>query len=78
MIPVSGAPFPCRSIVKLLPIQLLKATNSAFTFTPPNTQGYFANNNGIRYDIAHAQQLLSEAGFPNSEGFRNRIDLQYQ
>ena len=48
----------------------------AFTFTPPNTQGYFANNNSIRYDITHEQQLLSEAGFPNGEGFPE-IELTY-
>tara|TARA_B100000767_G_C19774173_1_gene541700 strand:+ start:3343 stop:4980 length:1638 start_codon:yes stop_codon:yes gene_type:complete len=48
----------------------------AFTFTPPNTQGYFADNNSIIYDVASARKLLSQAGFPNGEGFPE-IELTY-
>ncbi len=40
----------------------------AFTFTPPDTQGYTAEPY-IRYDIAAARALLAEAGYPEGEGF---------
>ena len=39
----------------------------AFTFTPPNTQGYFANNNSIRYDIAHAQISRAKRAFQTAK-----------
>jgi oligopeptide transport system substrate-binding protein len=40
----------------------------AFTFTPPNTLGYTAED-GFAEDIAAAKALLAEAGYANGEGF---------
>ena len=40
----------------------------AFTFTPPNTLGYTAEN-GFAEDLETAKALLAEAGYTNGEGF---------
>lgn len=40
----------------------------AFTFTPPNTLGYTAEN-GFAEDLETAKALLAEAGYANGEGF---------
>lgn len=40
----------------------------AYSFTPPDVQGYTAKAQ-VRYDVAGAQRLLAEAGYPNGEGF---------
>ena len=40
----------------------------AFTFTPPNTLGYTAED-GFAEDIGAAKALLAEAGYPGGEGF---------
>ena len=40
----------------------------AFSFTPPNTLGYTAEN-GFTEDIQAAKALLAEAGYANGEGF---------
>jgi oligopeptide transport system substrate-binding protein len=36
---------------------------------PPGMKGYVPPPSGISYDIAQAQKLLTEAGFPNGKGF---------
>ena len=41
----------------------------AYTITPPGTAGYFADST-ISYDPDQARTLLSEAGYPNGEGFQ--------
>ncbi len=41
---------------------------AAYTFTPPNTNGFTSNHN-FKYDIEGARHLLKEAGFPNGKGF---------
>jgi len=52
----------------------------AFSFTPPETQGYFPPEGedafSIRYDIAKAKDLLAEAGFPEGKGFPT-LELLY-
>jgi oligopeptide transport system substrate-binding protein len=48
----------------------------AFTFTPPNTKGYYAKNDAIRYDPKLAKKFLSQAGFENGQGFPE-IELTY-
>lgn len=48
----------------------------AYTYTPPNTQGYFAKSSSLKYDIEKARVLLAEAGYPNGQGFPE-IDLTY-
>jgi oligopeptide transport system substrate-binding protein len=48
----------------------------AYVFTPPDTQGYFANSGALRYDIQTARQLLSEAGYPDGDGFPT-LELLY-
>ena len=48
---------------------ILRAGQSpAYHFTPPNTGGYSATRQ-FDYDPELARQLLSEAGYPNGEGF---------
>ncbi|MEM7195198.1 MAG: peptide ABC transporter substrate-binding protein [Pseudomonadota bacterium] len=41
----------------------------AFSFTPPNTQGYFPPDPLIQFDPVGARSLLAEAGFPEGQGF---------
>ena len=40
----------------------------AYTFTPPNTNGYTADAR-LSYDVAGARRLLAEAGYPDGKGF---------
>ncbi|WP_461518173.1 peptide ABC transporter substrate-binding protein [Porticoccus sp.] len=40
----------------------------AYTFTPPDTLGYTAED-GFHYDPEQARQLLAEAGYPGGKGF---------
>src|SRR5690606_16149318 len=40
----------------------------AFSFTPPNTDGYTSEAQMV-YDPELARSLLAEAGYPNGEGF---------
>ncbi len=48
----------------------------AYSFTPPNTQGYFPPDSPIRFDPETARALLAEAGFPGGEGFPE-LELLY-
>ena len=41
----------------------------ALHFVPPGIRGYTPPETGISYDVAHAQKLLAEAGFPDGKGF---------
>ncbi|MGI9316504.1 MAG: peptide ABC transporter substrate-binding protein [bacterium] len=41
----------------------------AYSFTPPNTKGYFPPKNEIFYSLERARALLAESGFPAGEGF---------
>lgn len=38
-------------------------------FVPPGIHGYQPPASGLRYDVAEARKLLSEAGFPDGRGF---------
>jgi len=40
----------------------------AYTFTPPNTNGYTADAR-LSYDVAGARRLLADAGYPDGKGF---------
>lgn len=47
-------------------------TAPAMTFTPPGVFGYidgFSEDIGIAYNINQARQWLSDAGYPNGQGF---------
>ena len=48
----------------------------AYSFTPPNTQGYYPPPSPISFDVSQARQLLSEAGFPDGQGFPE-LELLY-
>jgi len=48
----------------------------AFSFTPPNTQGYQPPSGILSYDVGLARQLLADAGFPNGKGFPT-LELLY-
>ncbi len=53
----------------------------AWSFVPPDTAGYtyprtFINDSPSKQDIATAQRLLKEAGYPDGKGFP-KIDLLY-
>ena len=41
----------------------------AYSFTPPDTQGYYPPPSAISYDPELARELLRKAGFPGGEGF---------
>ena len=47
----------------------------AYSFTPPNTQGYTAPQSIISDDIPAAQKLLAAAGFPDGKGFPELVLL---
>ena len=47
----------------------------AFSFTPPDTNGYTARARG-EYDVERARTLLAEAGYPDGKGFPT-IELMY-
>ena len=48
----------------------------AYSFTPPNTQGYYPPDSPISYDPKAAQLALSEAGYPGGEKFP-QLELLY-
>jgi len=48
----------------------------AYSFTPPDTQGYFPPPSPISYDIHQAKQLLTDAGFKDGAGFPE-LELLY-
>ncbi len=52
----------------------------AFSFTPPDTQGYFPpegeGSYAISYNVPRARALLAEAGFPEGDGFPE-LELLY-
>lgn len=58
-------------------IFISEAAFPAMTFTPPGLVGHvdgFSQGVGIPYDVAQAQQWLSDAGYPGGQGFPN-LDL---
>lgn len=48
----------------------------AYSFTPPDTQGYHPPDTPIRFDPGAAAALLADAGFPGGEGFPE-LELLY-
>lgn len=48
----------------------------AYSFTPPNTQGYFPPKSPVSYDLEHGRALLAEAGFSEGQGFPE-LELLY-
>ena len=48
----------------------------AFSFTPPNTKGYYPPPNVISHDTERARKLLAEAGFPGGKDFP-KLELLY-
>ena len=47
----------------------------AYTFTPPNTNGYTSNSD-VGYDLDKARRFLAEAGYPDGKGFPD-LELIY-
>lgn len=41
----------------------------AYSFTPPNTKGYYPPRNDVSFNIEQARGLLAESGFPGGRGF---------
>ncbi|QYY35988.1 peptide ABC transporter substrate-binding protein [Ruficoccus sp. ZRK36] len=48
----------------------------AFSIVPPNMEPYQPPASPIREDVAHAQKLLAEAGYPGGKGFPT-VELLY-
>ena len=48
----------------------------AYSFTPPNTQGYYPPPSVISHNVPRARALMAEAGFPEGQGFPE-LELLY-
>jgi len=48
----------------------------AYSFTPPNTKGYYPPKNSVSHDTRRARRLLAEAGFPGGKDFPE-LELLY-
>ena len=46
-----------------------RGQHPAYQFTSPDIQGYKNGKTLISYNVAQAQRLLAQAGYPNGEGF---------
>ncbi len=48
----------------------------AVSFTPPDTNGYFAGISRVQFDVAYAKECLAKAGYPDGKGFPI-VELMY-